>query len=208
LLLRNVEDNDAAIFSKLLSDPRNTSMDPHGPSTIDVELSKKIITRMRESAAVPTVLDGQGRAVSGPGRVNLVVVRMMSDEEGAASGGEVIGISGFGDIKDLDNPAKDEEGQKEKLRVGDVGVLLDTDSRGKGFAAEAIRLSVEWGFAKAQDGGLQLDKITLGTAIENAPMIGLIEKKFGWTGIERPNPMNTEKTEKFYEILPFDFKTK
>lgn len=177
--------------------------------------AEDVLLHMRESAAHPSVLgddEDDGRAVrNGPPRVNLVVVYFpggradkcpsslsslkdkvkasKSMEEGEKKNGEdeedgiVIGLSGFGNISTLE--VGEGPGRKRILRTGDVGAMINPPYRGRGFAVEAIRLSVEWGFAKLREGGLQLDSITASTDVENEPMIRLLEEKFEWTGVRK-----------------------
>ncbi|KAK2018170.1 acyl-CoA N-acyltransferase [Colletotrichum eremochloae] len=177
ILLRTLEPRDAAAISAVLSDPENTKYDPHA-SAISPEVAVGVIGRMRESAAAPTVLDdASGRVVSGPGRVNLLLVYV---EGGAGDEGVGIGLAGFGGI----NEREGEGGGK--VRVGDVGAMVSPAYRGRGFATEAIRLAVEWGFTRVEDGGPQFDRITATMSEANAPMVGLMERKFGWERVARP----------------------
>ncbi|EOO03100.1 putative gcn5-related n-acetyltransferase protein [Phaeoacremonium minimum UCRPA7] len=194
IILRNVTLSDAPALAALLSDHRNTLFEsPNPPPQMPVSTAEMVITRMRESAAAPSVLGADGRVTSGPGRVNLSVVYVSPD----GSTDKMIGLAGFGSIKDLDDAATGA-----KIRVGDVGVMLDSDYRRRGFAAEAIRLSVAWGFAKLDEGGLQLDKITAGTLVENDGMVKLLEEKLGWKGIRQASEVKEGKEEMFYEIWP------
>ncbi|KAK1978521.1 hypothetical protein LZ30DRAFT_599017 [Colletotrichum cereale] len=179
ILLRTLEPRDAAALSAVLSDPENTKHDPHA-SAVSPEGAAGVIGRMRESAAAPTVLDeASGRVVSGPGRVNLLLVYVgdggAGDDEGVG-----IGLAGFGGI----NEGEGETGGK--VRVGDVGAMVGPAYRGRGFATEAIRLAVEWGFTRVEDGGPQLDRITATMSEANGPMVGLMERKFGWKRVARP----------------------
>ncbi|KAK1962411.1 acyl-CoA N-acyltransferase [Colletotrichum sublineola] len=177
ILLRTLEPRDAAAISAVLSDPENTKYDPHA-SAISPEVAVGVIGRMRESAAAPTVLDdASGWVVSGPGRVNLLLVYV---EGGAGDEGVGIGLAGFGGI----NEREGEGGGK--VRVGDVGAMVSPAYRGRGFATEAIRLAVEWGFTRVEDGGPQFDRITATMSEANAPMVGLMERKFGWERVARP----------------------
>lgn len=78
----------------MLSDPENTKHDPHA-SAVPPEVAVKVVERMRESAAVPTVLDAAA------GRVNLMIVYVDGVSNTAAAGagdgdGVVIGFGGFG----------------------------------------------------------------------------------------------------------------
>lgn len=198
ITLRTIAPADAPALAALLSDHRNTLFEsPDPPPQMAVSTAEAVIARMRESAAAPSVVGPDGRVVSGPGRVNLSVV-YVPPEGGSEEGGErMVGLSGFGSIKDLDDSGQ-------KMRVGDVGVMLDSDYRRRDFAAEAIRLSVAWGFAKVEDGGLQLDKITAGTLVENEGMVRLLEEKLGWKGVRQASEVKEGKEEMFYEIFPPD----
>ncbi|KXH48564.1 acetyltransferase [Colletotrichum nymphaeae SA-01] len=182
LLLRTLEDSDFAAVSAVLSDPENTKYDPHA-SAISPEVAKIVIARMRESASVPSVVDEEGKVVSGPGRVNLLVVYVGDGtDDGKTSSekeGTVIGFGGYGGINE-----HEEDGRK--IRVGDVGVMINAEFRGRGFAVETVRLAVEWGFRKVAEGGLQLERVSATMSERNVPMRGLIEKRFGWAGVVKP----------------------
>ncbi|KAL0933199.1 acetyltransferase [Colletotrichum truncatum] len=185
ILLRTLEPRDAASVSAVLSDPENTKYDPHA-SAVSPEVAVKVIERMRESASAPTVLDDDDaglKVVRGPGRVNLLIVYVDGVEDtlgSTADDGTVIGFGGFGNIQELD-----EDG--EKVRVGDVGAMINSAFRGRGLATEAIRLAVEWAFKGVREGGLQLARVTATMSDKNVAMVGLVEKKLGWTGVRKPN---------------------
>src|SRR5262245_26744985 len=92
LFLRTIQPSDASAFSSILSSPSNKS-DPHGKD-IDIPTAQLSISRMRESASKPTILDAQGNVISGPGRVNMMLV--LKSEDGNAQPTEtVIGLGGF-----------------------------------------------------------------------------------------------------------------
>ncbi|KAK1507687.1 acetyltransferase [Colletotrichum tamarilloi] len=201
LLLRTLEESDFAAVSAVLSDPENTKYDPHA-SAISPEVAKIVISRMRESASVPSVVDeASGKVVSGPGRVNLVVVHVgdVSRDKESSGGreeqekeGTVIGFGGYGGINE-----HEEDGQR--VRVGDVGVMINPEYRGRGFAAEAVRLAVEWGFRKVAEGGLQLERVSATMSERNVPMRGLVEKRFGWAGVVKPGKEEGDG-EVFFEV--------
>ncbi|KAH8884856.1 acyl-CoA N-acyltransferase [Thozetella sp. PMI_491] len=191
LVLRPLELQDAAALAGLLSDHRNMLFEsPEPPKPMSTETGTIVITRMRESAATPTVVGPDGRVLSGPGRVNLAVVHTAPDAEDI-----LVGLGGFGSIKDL--PITSDEEQRTE-RVGDVGCMLDSAYRGKGYAVEAMRLAIEWAFRSAAEGGLQLDRVTAGTLVENEPMIALIEKKLGWNGTRQQSAEREGKEEMVY----------
>ena len=192
--LRNLEFKDAPAFSRLLSDPRNAS-DPN-IKPMEIPTAQTVIARMRESASEPTVYNtSHGKVVAGPGRVNLAVV-LASDEQ---PGGAVIGLGGYGAIKQL-------ERNGDTLRAGDVGALIDADYRGKGYATEAMKLAMDWGFATVAQGGLQLDLVTLTTLADNEPVIKLINDKLGLKGksVTRESEMEG-KTELYWELKKEDW---
>ncbi|KAK1447641.1 acetyltransferase [Colletotrichum melonis] len=201
LLLRTLEESDFAAVSAVLSDPENTKYDPHA-SAISPEVAKIVIARMRESASVPSVVDeASGKVVSGPGRVNLVIVHVgdVSRDTESSGGreeqekeGTVIGFGGYGGINE-----HEEDGQR--IRVGDVGVMINPEYRGRGFAAEAVRLAVEWGFRKVAEGGLQLERVSATMSERNVPMRGLVEKRFGWAGVVKPGKEEGDG-EVFFEV--------
>lgn len=56
--------------------------------------------------------------------------------------------------------------------------MLNPDARGKGYAKEAIRLTMVFAFEV-----LKLDVVTLETMLENVPFKGLM-KNFGLEGVE------------------------
>ncbi|GKT92976.1 GCN5-related N-acetyltransferase protein [Colletotrichum tofieldiae] len=148
ILLRTLEPRDAAAMSAVLSDPENTKHDPHA-SALSPEVAAAVIGRMRESAAVPTVLDeASGRVASGPGRVNLLIVHVDgADNTLAASGDEGVGIGLGGSAASTSTRRRGGEGAgRRRGRHGQSRVP------GRGFATEAIRLAVEWAFTSVADG--------------------------------------------------------
>ncbi|KAF4845746.1 hypothetical protein CGCSCA4_v006196 [Colletotrichum siamense] len=191
LLLRTLIPSDAAAISAVLSNPENTKFDPHA-SAISPDVAAKVIDRMRESAAVPSVLDPvTGKVASGPGRVNLAIVHIPNagDDEGV-----VIGLGGFGGI----NESTSDDGSKR--RVADVGAMLNPEYRGKGFATEAIRLAVEFAFRGVAEGGLQVDAVSATMSERNLPMVGLVEKKLGWVGVRRAGEKEGDDGEIYFEV--------
>ncbi|KAK6087446.1 acetyltransferase [Seiridium cupressi] len=218
LLLRTLEPEDNASLATILSDPRNTDMESSEVARSEpmaLSVATSVIARMRDSAAQPTVVlpsaGTRGKVLGGPGRVNLALVYVGQEgtEEGdelRKKGGLMIGIGGYGSIKDLSpatgepmpEPKEGEEARKEDfLRVGDVGAMINPEYRGRGFAKEAVRLAMEWGFKSAADGGLQLDKITATTLKKNAAMVTVLDR-FGWKGQDRTNKEGLEELE--YEM--------
>jgi RimJ/RimL family protein N-acetyltransferase len=220
ILLRTLEPEDNAAFAAILSDPRNTDMESSDvvrSEPMELSVATSIIARMRDSAAQPTAVaaaaDGggsRGKVIRGPGRVNMAIVYLGQEgtEEGdelRRKGGLMIGIGGFGSIKDL-SPATGEPvpesgpepaggaGREDFLRVGDVGAMINTEYRGRGFAKESVRLAMEWGFRAAKDGGLQLDEVTATTLKRNAAMVRVLDR-FGWEARPKTNKDGAEELE-------------
>ncbi|OAA81158.1 Acyl-CoA N-acyltransferase [Akanthomyces lecanii RCEF 1005] len=193
IVLRTIQPADAARFAAILSDPANAS-DPHA-KPLDAATAAAIIAKQRESAAAPTVLDLATDAVlSGPSRINMVVELL--------DGHHVIGLGGYGAIKNWVRDGK-------PLRAGDVGAMIDPAHRGKGYATEAIRLAVDWAFAPAREGGLQLDLVTITTGEDNAAMVKLADEKLGLKGKGTRRPSQEEGgegvTEVYYELTKKDW---
>jgi len=79
--------------------------------------------------------------------------------------GVVCGVGGLGWI------SEHKEGEP---WIGDAGIMLDVGARRKGYAYEALRMSIDWGIRV-----LGVDEMTVGCTSENKPMFQLMEKKFG-----------------------------
>ncbi|OAA68877.1 Acyl-CoA N-acyltransferase [Cordyceps fumosorosea ARSEF 2679] len=199
IVLRTTLPSDAARFAAILSDPANSS-DPHAGQPLDPATASSIITKQRASAAVPTVLDPTtGRVLRGPPRVNMVVELLSS-----SPGPLVIGLGGFGAVKDWTRAGR-------AVRAGDVGAMIDPAHRGRGYATEAIRLAIEWAFtpAAAEGGGPQLDLVTLTTSADNEAMVRLAGGKLGLRGRGTRRPSEEEGqegvTELYYELTKEDW---
>jgi len=177
ILLRNPEPRDASALSKLFSDPRNTEHDV--ASSMTPEQALNTITKFRESASAVI-----------PTRVNLMVVLLASIN--SVEEVEVFGISGFGGIDEFEREVK---GEKKKVRFADVGVMLNEEWRGKGYAAEAVRLSVKFAFEKLKTGGVSCEMKEV-----NEAMVGLVDKKFGWRRVE------SDEGEVRFEVMPEEWR--
>lgn len=92
---------------------------------------------------------------------------------------KVIGLSGFGHI-DINN------------RIGDVGVIINFDFRGKGYATEAIKMSINYGF-----NNLKLNEVTATMLEKNIPMRNLLDKRLKLKGIKRKSEFGDEY---FYSV--------
>jgi RimJ/RimL family protein N-acetyltransferase len=67
-----------------------------------------------------------------------------------------------------------------KRKVADVGIVLDFEVRGKGYAQEALKMIIDHALRV-----LNLDEILITTTKANAPMWGLMDKKFGYIATRR-----------------------
>ncbi|KAJ3550164.1 hypothetical protein NM208_g122 [Fusarium decemcellulare] len=188
--LRAPRSDEGAVYAALLANGF-----PDSAQTFDTAWGDAAVIRHREAAAVPTIVSTtSGAVISGPARVNLVIVEH-GDEE------KVVGLGGFGSIKTWQREGK-------IVRAGDAGVLLDNEAQGKGYGREAMVLAMDWAAAPASEGGLQLDMITITTLADNEPMIGLVQKKLGLEGkgLLRPAEFDKEKLEIYYEITAEDWR--
>ncbi|KAL7963355.1 hypothetical protein V8C34DRAFT_267987 [Trichoderma compactum] len=194
LFLRTIQPSDALAFSSILSSPSNKS-DAHGKD-MDMPAAELSISRMRESASKPTVLDAQGNVISGPSRVNMMLV--LTSEDGSET---VIGLGGFGAIKDWERGGH-------KIRAGDVGAMLDPAYKRQGYGVEAMRMAINWAFLPAAEGGPQLDLVTITTLEDNGPMVNLLNEKLGLAGkgISRPAEF-VDKNEIYYELSKEDWRS-
>lgn len=161
ILLRVPGPSDAQALLDILNNPSNTEFDPHaGDGNLQLTDIEGIITRMRSSAALET-----------PDRVNLVVVDTSLDDQ-------VVGLGGFGHI----STNGDE-------RIGDAGIMLQPEVRGKGYGVEALKLTLNYAFDE-----LKLDAVTLTMLKKNVAMWTLIDTKLKLQGTERESEFGTEKS--------------
>ncbi|CEJ84919.1 hypothetical protein VHEMI03616 [[Torrubiella] hemipterigena] len=187
IILRTVQEEDAAIYAELLFGKRNN---PEATSdTVDVAKGLEIVKGHRTKMATPTVVGADGRVVSGPPKVNMVVV--LKGDNGKDE--EVIGLGGYGAIKDWVRDGVN-------VRAGDAGVMLDVAYRGKGYAVEAMKLAIDWAFLPVSQGGPQLDLVTITTSTTNAAMIKLTEEHLGLKGKGVTRPGEFSPSEEYWEM--------
>ena len=103
--------------------------------------------------AIERVITAWTRLTDPLSRLNLVIV----------THGEVVGVGGMGHIY------TNEHGN----RIGDAGVMVNPDQRGKGFAYEAMRMTIDYALRI-----LGLDEVTVGMGEANVEMRGLMDKRF------------------------------
>lgn len=152
--LRSPTLSDASALLALFTDPVNVAADPSlQGATFTLEKLETMIDRWNEAALAKH-----------PGRVNLVVV------DNSESEGKVVGTAGMGHIERTDAGRS----------IGDAGVMLFPEAQGKGYAYEAMRLTIDFAYKT-----LNLDKVTSSTLESNGAMRGLLESKFGLVGERR-----------------------
>ncbi len=64
-------------------------------------------------------------------------------------------------------------------RVGDAGVVINPESRGKGYACESLAVTIDYALRV-----LGLDEVTVKMGEGNVEMRGLMEGRFGGGGVE------------------------
>lgn len=89
-------------------------------------------------------------------RLNLVVVVE----------GNVVGLSGMGHIHTQDDGKS----------IGDAGVMINPDARGKGYGYESLRIAIDYALRE-----LELDEVTVQMREANFEMRGLMDRKFRTT---------------------------
>ncbi|KAH8703201.1 hypothetical protein BGW36DRAFT_354635 [Talaromyces proteolyticus] len=88
------------------------------------------------------------------------------------SPGKPIGITGLGWIGPMENSSQ-EDFDDVSMRAGAAGVMVNPEARRKGFAAEALKIVIDYGLKE-----LNLAEIRVGTPSSNMAMRGLMEGKF------------------------------
>jgi RimJ/RimL family protein N-acetyltransferase len=68
--------------------------------------------------------------------------------------------------------------------IGDAGIMLDSDFRGKGYAYEVLRIIIDHGFRV-----LEMDEIHIATRDANVAMKGLMNSKLRFLA----SPINDQK---------------
>jgi RimJ/RimL family protein N-acetyltransferase len=186
IYLRNIQLEDAQNFIAVLG------LEP-GRKPMELETARNVITRQKESVAEPSVLSTADNVVlSGPTRVNLVLMLKKNAAEGEGED-TLIGLGGYGAIKTWERDGR-------KVRAGDAGVVVAEDQRGKGYAVEAMKMAIDWAFRPLEEGGLQLDIVTITTGSGNAPMIKLTDEKLGLKGKGIIRDGEFEDKEVYYEL--------
>ena len=143
---------------------------------ISPERCVSVMNAMRNSAAAEV-----------PTRVNLMIVLLPSITSPPEKEGIVIGLGGFGGIDEIERDGV-------VRRYADIGAMLDPEWRGKRYAVEAFRMSIDFAFRE-----LKVDGVSCQMREVNVAMVGLVERKFGWKGMRREDK---EGVEVRFEVSP------
>jgi ribosomal-protein-alanine N-acetyltransferase len=150
-LLRNPVLSDVDDLINLLGNPETVEMDANAKKTIpSAESIVKLIEKFQAAAAEKV-----------PGRINLAVVDIASEK--------VIGLGGYGHI----------ENSADGKRVGDAGIMLLPEVRGRGIGTEAMRMAIRFGFDE-----VGMDEVTVSMEARNLRMRKIMETVLKWEGKE------------------------
>lgn len=179
LIIRSPLTRDVPFLLHMFTNPLN-----HTYETIDKDLSLAVYdSRVRE---------WHTKAESGKQAFLIVCLKPDAANENEQGTDTPIGFSGYHDIKESTDAATGKI-----LRKGGTGMFIDApDYTGKGYAVEALRAVLDFGFAVSEPGevteleqrkqkqnqvqeqvqGLNLDEIDIGTLLENTPFQGVMRK--------------------------------
>ena len=88
--------------------------------------------------------------------------------------GMPVGISGMGWIGPYSQSSNPSTSSNNCDQAGAAGIMLNPEMRGKGYAYEALRMTIDYGLRV-----LGLKEVRVGTPSANVAMRGLMERKFG-----------------------------
>lgn len=167
--IRIIQVRDADIFARMTSEPECrgwTDLDP-----LTVSDARQEIFRLRGELGGGSVFDVgwfgafMPRIASWPHRIYFSIIEESTEN--------VIGFVAFTSVEVLP-----QENELEELhRRGEVGIVMDPASRRKGYATEAIRMLVDWGFTRITEKGLGIQSVTFRVKHENQAMKDLLEDK-------------------------------
>lgn len=153
ILLRSPHPNDDNAVHEITSDPAiydNNQWLARRASISEADARQKIEKMRGYAAMVP------------PARIELVVVLLSAPN--AQEEGQVIGMSGIRDFHE--RPGK---------KIAEVNASIITSQRGKGYFAEAIRLSIDFAFAQTDANAIQVM-----VHEDSSNKINILKEKFGW----------------------------
>lgn len=101
-------------------------------------------------------------AANPPARIELVVILLSAP--GVEEEGQVIGLSGIRDFHE--RPGK---------KIAEVGASIITSQRGKGYYAEALRLSIDFAFERTGSNAIQVM-----VHEDSATKMEILKDNFGW----------------------------
>jgi len=154
ILLRSPHPNDDNAVHEITSDPAiydNNQWLSRRASISEADALQKIHKMRGYAAMVP------------PARIELVVV-LLSAPNAQGEEGQVIGMSGIRDFHE--RPGK---------KIADVNASIITSQRGKGYFAEALRLSIDFALEKTDANAIQVL-----VHEDSHTKIDILKEKFGW----------------------------
>jgi len=153
ILLRSPHPNDADAVHEITSDPAiydSNQWLARRASISEADALQKIHKMRGYAAMVP------------PARIELVVVLLSAVN--AQEEGQVIGMSGIRDFHE--RPGK---------KIADINASIVSSQRGKGYFAEAIRLSADFAFEQTDANAIQVM-----VHEDSEKKIDILKEKFGW----------------------------
>ena len=173
LTLRTPKVEDAAAHVYLFTNPENLEHEVNSSRGPTITQYETRIKKMQEDTD------------SGKSAFMVIELPSLAGNDRLQQYGSIIGSGGFNEIV-----------VKDGLKRGDTGALIDSSEWGKGYGTEALRMTIDYGFAN-----MNLDVIQLETLAENAAMRAVLERKFGLTGMEKNGKFGKEL---LYEIKKQD----
>ena len=159
LVLRSIEIEDAAEMARI----SNLMPETSGKSYSEAECREQI-RHMRACALTPTVTNSRYQTTSGPLSVNLVIL----DNSDGDKEGKVIGACGIDRMKEA-------RVLHHVRRIGNVNILLEPAYKNDYEIAETVMgLMLDWAFATASRGGLQLQSVEFQPLADHTVMLRLV----------------------------------
>ncbi|KAH6665102.1 hypothetical protein B0J14DRAFT_606480 [Halenospora varia] len=144
LTLRTILPSDIPVLTQILLSPANVQDDLSVSNSTPQEIAN--------------MLQGWMKMTTPMSRFNLIVL----------VSGIVVGCSGFGWIGLV------KEGDEGCGRAGALGIMLNPEVRGKGYALESLRICIDFGLRK-----LAFEEVRISTNGKNVAMRGLMEGRLG-----------------------------
>ncbi|CAM1511491.1 Fc.00g090040.m01.CDS01 [Cosmosporella sp. VM-42] len=185
LVLRSVRLEDASAMSRLSELIAAGSGRPYSEAEC-----RDQIKHMMACALTPTVTNAQYQTISGPLSVNLVILdKSEGDKEGKVIG--ACGIDRMREVRILHHVK----------RIGNFNIMLDPAYKDDHHLAETVMgLMLDWAFAQASRGGLQLQSVEFQPLADHVVMLRLIRDflKLSFEGASRKGTDATHSKKFFF----------